>query len=260
MEEQSKTREERIAELLEQPALDAVSKIKGPSLADVVPVETKAEEEPVEEDTDTGGQKVRIPKSRLKTLTTKVSELEKQVQETQSYRDRVAALEAQLKENTAQDDLPDWWKEQYGDTELSRKGYENTKRVQREILQQELKAMEEQREAAQAERQARVEAIERSFDEQMADLEETLGRELTDNQKGEIMEIVEEYSPLDDTGKYESYIRIAKAYEIWQKGQGLSQSKQEMARIAGSQSSGGVQTPQSNERPQVGDWRKKYNL
>ena len=89
----------------------------------------------------------------------------------------------------------------------------------------------------------------------MNELQESLGRDLTDNQKGELMDIVGEYSPMED-GKYTAYMSLEKAHGIWQKGQGNA-GKHEMARIAGTQSQGSSNTV-SLERPQWGDWRKKY--
>ena len=256
--DKTQTRDERIAELLEQPALDAAKSIQGPSLSDLVQEpEKKADEAIEEEETSTGGKKVRIPVSRLKTLTAKVSELEAQLQESRTYAERVAALEAQLNNKGGEDELPVWWIENYGDNEASRKGYANTKRVQQELLKTELSNMEAQRQAEQAEREARIQSIEQSFDTQMDELEESLGRELTTTQKSEIMDIVGEYSPQED-GKYLAYMDISKAYEIWLKGHGVSEGKQEMARIAGVQSSGSSQV--STDRPQMGDWRRKYNL
>ena len=253
-----KTRDQRIAELLEQSSSDAVGAIKGPSLSDLTQPEPRAEAPEVqeEEETPTGGKKVRIPASRLKTLTSEIETLRSQVQSTQGYQERIAALEAQLHSNK-DDQLPDWWKEAYGDNELSKKGYENQKRIMEREFDAGLQRLEAQRQADEEARTERVEAIEATFDGQMDDLEETLGRELTDNQKGEIMDIVGEYSPMEGD-KYLAYMPINKAYDIWQKGQISNPAKQEMARIAGTSSSGGSSQTSSPNAPQWGDWRKRF--
>lgn len=256
--EGEKTRDERIAELLDKSGAEAVSAIKGPSLTDVAPLETKTEDvtDVEEEETQSGGKKVRIPASRLKTLTSKVTELESKLSERDSYAERVAALEAQLNADK-EEDLPDWWKEAYGDNDISKQGYKNQQRIMREELQRGLQQVESQRQAAEAERVERIEAIEQSFDAQMDSLEESLGRDLTSSQKAELLDIVGEYSPMDGD-KYVAYIPVEKAYDIWTKTQGLSQGKKEMANIAGIQSSGSGTAQSSPERPQWGDWRKRF--
>lgn len=249
------TRDERIAQLLDSPASDAVNAIKGPSLSDVAPIVQSVTEPVEEEETPTGGKKVRIPASRLKTLTTEVESLRAQAQLVPTLQERLTALESQI---TNKDDaLPDWWKEAYGDNEVSRKGYQNQQRIMREEFRRELAQMEAQREAEEAERSARVEAIEESFDSQMDELEESLGRELTDNQKAEIMSIVGEYSPMEDD-RYVAYMPISKAYELWQKGQGTNAAKKEMADIAGISSSGSTSPETSKAPPQWGDWRRRF--
>lgn len=255
MADETKTRDERIAELLEKSGAEAVSAIKGPSLSDIAPVESKTVVAPEadEEETPTSGKKVRIPASRLKTLTTEVDQLRTT---TQTYAERVAALEAQINASKTEEELPDWWKEAYGDNDVSKQGYKNQVRIMREELQRGLHQMEEQRQAEEVERAERVEAIESSFDDQMEALEESLGRELTSTQKAELLDIVGEYSPMEGD-RYIAYMPVEKAYDIWQKGQG-STAKREMANIAGIQSSGSSSTSSSPERPQWGDWRKRF--
>jgi len=101
----AQTRDERIKELLDKSAKDAVDGIKGPSLGDLTGgIEKKDEADKAEdtqeadvEETQTGGKKVRIPASRLKTLTSELKELRAQVQTTASYQERIANLEQQIK-------------------------------------------------------------------------------------------------------------------------------------------------------------------
>lgn len=257
-----KTREERINELLEGSAQDAVGAMKGPSLSDLAPAVQDSQtqdDEPADdvEDTTTGGKKVRIPASRLKTLTSKVEQLEAQLRDKSAYEDRVAALEAQIA-HQGEEEIPEWWKEAYGDTDVSKAGYKHQQRVMREELQRSLAEQDAERQAQEAERDARISAIEQSFDTQMEELEDEIGRSLTASQKSELLDIVGEYSPMDGD-RYLAYLPVSKAYELWQKGQGTDAGKQEMARIAGSQSQGGAQSAPAG-RPQWGDWRGKYGL
>ncbi len=253
----AQTRDERISELLEQSGADVVSAIKGPSLADFAPLEEGEKIDPKVEADEANDRKVRIPRSRLKTLTSKVSELEARLAETQTYQERVAELEARINAGQKGNELPEWWKENYGDNEVSRKAYANQVKGMRDEMEREFDRRERERRAEETQRTEHIQAIEQSFDDQMDTLEEELGRELTDNQKGEIMDIIGEYSPMEN-GRYTGYMSVEKAHELWLKGQTTSPAKTEMARIAGSQSSGGTTQPQSTERPQWGDWRKRF--
>lgn len=263
------TRDERIKELLDKSAKDAVDGIKGPSLADQFQLVGKDSKESGEEEdlkdtnveqTPTGGRKIRIPESRFKTLTSEVKELREELKNASTLKERIAVLESQIKSTqSTQDDLPDWWKEAYGDTENSKQGYKNQVRIMREEMKRSLDAMESERRAQEAEREERIKTIESSFDEQMDELESSLGRELTATQKSEIMDIVGDYSPQED-GKYIAYIPIEKAYDIWQKVQTTSAPKRNIADIAGLQSSGSSASESSKERPNWGDWRKRFSL
>ncbi len=256
---ETKTRDERIEELLAGSGTDAVSAIKGPSLATLTQPEAVNEDAPeVNEDEGSKDKKVRIRASRLNTLTTELDELRTKVSSMSASEQRIAALEAQLASSRNQDDeLPEWWKDAYGDTDISKQGYKNQQRVMREEMKRALQEEEAKQEAAEQERTERIQSIEKSFDDQMDELEETLGRDLTSSQKSELLDIVGEYSPQED-GKYTAYMSVEKAYELWSKGQGRDAGKQEMARIAGSQSSGGTVQQSSAERPSWGDWRKRF--
>lgn len=265
-EETKQTRDERISELLAKSAKDVVDSIKGPSLGDLTQPIGKTEEgaenipDAEVEDTQTGGKKVRIPASRLKTLTSEIKELRERTQASQKYEERIAVLESQIKSSkTNEDDLPDWWKAAYGDTDVSKQGYRNQQRIMREELSRSMADMERAREQAETEREERVQSIESSFDEQMDNLEESLGRELTGTQKAEILDIVGEYSPMEND-RYLAYLPIEKAYDIWNKTQGQSKAKESMADIAGMSSTGSTQSISSKERPQMGDWRKRFGL
>ena len=257
---ETKTRDERIEELLAGSGTDAVSAIKGPSLATLTQPEAANDDaSDVNEDEGSKDKKVRIRASRLNTLTSELDDLRTKVSSMSASEQRIAALEAQLASGRNQDDeLPEWWKEAYGDTDISKQGYKNQQRVMREEMKRALQEEEAKQEAAEQERTERFQSIEQSFDDQMDELENSLGRDLTDTQKVELLNLVEDYSPTDKNGKYEAYMSVEKAYELWSKGQGRDAGKQEMARIAGSQSSGGTVQQSSPERPSWGDWRKRF--
>lgn len=257
--DESKTRDQRIAELLDGSGKDAVDSIKGPSLTDLTgKEELNTEAASGSEDEGSADKKIRIRSSRLKTLETELADLRGKASETETFKGRVAALEAQLKANSPDEELPEWWKEAYGDNDISKQGYKNQQRIMREELKRSLEEQEAQRQQDIARRNEQVQSIEHSFDEQMDELEDSIGRELTSTQKADLLDIVGEYSPMRD-GKYTDYMSVSKAYEIWQNSQGGSASKREMANIAGIHSSGSNSST-SSERPQWGDWRKRFGV
>lgn len=257
--DETKTREERIKELLDKPATDVVNAIKGPSLATLASDEPKDDVDN-EDDTDAGvtpksDKKVRVRASRLNALNSEIEELKTRDAERAA---RMAALEAQLQAGKEDDDeLPDWWKDAYGDSDVSKQGYKNQTRVFREEMNREFERREAARIAQEQERIETISAIEKSFDDQMEELEEEVGRELTQTQKAELLDIVGEYSPTDGEGRYLAYMPVSKAYDIWRNNQKLNPGKKQMADIAGTQSSGNG-TVVSSERPQWGDWRKRF--
>jgi len=255
--DETKTRDERIAELLDQPAQTAVSALKGPSLSDVIQEEPKdkgvTSAEGEDEGSAEGDKKVRIRRSRLTALETDAQEKERLLQEALQ---RIAALESQPKGEGTKDELPDWWKNAYGDDENSRQGYANQQRIMREEMARALQEQERARIQEEQEREQHVAAVEKSFDEQMDALEESIGRDLTDTQKSELLDIVAEYSPQQD-GQYVAFMPIEKAYELWQKGD-TSAPKQEIAKIAGIQSGQSASPAPSHEPPRWGDWRKRF--
>src|SRR5665213_1287929 len=114
-----KTRDERIEELLAGSGTDAVGAIKGPSLSTLTqPEAVSADATDVDEDEGSKDKKVRIRASRLNTLTSELDELRTKVSGMSASEQRIAALEAQLASGRNQDDeLPEWWKEAYGDTD-----------------------------------------------------------------------------------------------------------------------------------------------
>lgn len=259
------TRNQRIDKLGEMPVWPGNS---GPTLSDNLRVEPQEQAAPTADDTDSsteeaGESKVRIPRSRLKTLTEKAAALEREQQEMQrAYEERLAALEARLQGvSQTSDELPPEWIELHGDSDVSKAAY----RATRELTKKEFSAwMEEQNRERAAQEEAnreRLQAIEQSFDMQMSDLEASLGRELTDTQKAEILEVVEKYSPRNpqEPDLYESYLSIDSAYEIWQNSHKPDARKIEMARIAGTVSSGaGSNTDSNMSIDQVRNWRSRY--
>lgn len=245
------TREQRINKLLDES--------RGSNIIEEKPFSEFPDDisnpEVKEEKTETGGTKVRIPASRLKTLTTKVSELEEKLKAAQAIDERISKIENHIE---SKQELPDWWKSEYGEGDAQLKAYKIFQRGLREQLKEELRVENEQKALEEAEREKKIASIEESFDNQMDELEESLGRKLTESQKEEIFDIIEEYSPMED-GKYTSYMSIQNAYNLANKIQKPNAAKTEMAKIADIKSSN---TYSANDTgPLVhGSWRKKYGL
>lgn len=254
--------DERIAEV--QAELDKPASIKGPSLDTLVEddLTPKVEadvttSEETEEETPTGGKKMRIPASRWKTVQAKAEAAEA---EAAQLRDRLASLETEVRSRPQTDNLPDWWKKDYGEDENSKKAYSTFKQGLKEELRQERQYEQEQERIARQQADARVVEIAEGFDNQMEDLEEELGKNLSDREKTELLEIVEQYSPQDEQGNYPAFISVQKAYELSQKLAVKNPAKERMAEIAAA-SSEGSSAPTQNSGPLSWDgWRSKYGM
>lgn len=261
MAEGEKTREELIAEQLDKPV--DLRTLRSPNLGDTI-----QEELPEQKDDDTvtdpsdddKGNKVRIPRSRLKTLTDKLDSYESRMaQMERDYQERIAALEKARSQPS--DELPPEWVNLHGDSDASKALYRSTHELSRREFQAMLEQVERERTAKEAQQREVIQALEESFDEQMDSLEASLGRNLTDSQKEQIMEVVGKYSPRasDDPDRFSSYISIQSAYDIWKMGTKPNQAKEEIARIAGAPSSGTPGNGNSNMSiDDVRNWRSRY--
>lgn len=265
----------RFAESLDKPGSGlgtegALNKISGPHLGDQADTSeldatdtTDATATSSAENDDVSSDEERVPKSRFRKTREELIEL-RHARELDNERFR--RLEAELETvrsssrvSTSEGDMPRWWSDRWGDSDESKASWDVYQHTMKDELRQ---LKDEMRREEQAERQQRAEIeqeVSETFDTQLEDLEESLGKSLSDKQAAELLTIVEEYSPLNEDGEFESFISLDKAYEIYDLRQrGNRGGRDRLSRIASTSTQGETQTTnQSTGAPQWGDWRRR---
>lgn len=170
--------------------------------------------EPSEEET-------KVSYSRFKNIHTRYRDAEK----------RAAELEAQLAELESQRAVPSFereapktegrkwetWKKFYGDSDQSKelfRDWMNEFAPPDETYIQQIAVQAYEAQARNEER--RVAGNEQYIDDQLEDLSVSLGRDLTDEEQTEVLEIMDEFSATDEDGRIISLYPAEKAWEIYE--------------------------------------------
>ena len=205
---------------LDQPAFTSEGVTENPT-ADAPQAKSGEEGKPT-----SGGEPVapvveqQVPYSRFSETVKARREAEERAKEAE---ERYQLLLQQREENernqpqSAPSDLPSWWVKMYGDNENSREAYKY------ELERQQLVKSEARREALEAVRQERSQESEilsrneQTIDNRLADLSYGLGRDLSEQEEAAILDIVDEFTPKDEQGRYSGdLIPMNKAWEILQ--------------------------------------------
>lgn len=265
----------KFSDLLDKPGTGmgregALNAISGPKLGDQADM-TAIGDQATDDSTATSSadnddvlsdKEERVPKSRFLKRDRELMEerharqlLEKDFQRLESELQAVKSTRSSTSEGGA----PKWWTDQWGDGDEAKAAWN----VYDQTMKEQLRSLrEDMRQEEQYERQQRVEVeqqISDTFDTQLEELEDTLGKSLSDKQAAELLTIVEKYSPTDSDGNFESFISLDKAYEIYdlQQRGGRNESKDRLSRIAATTSQGDSNPAPSSKPPQWGDWRTR---
>ncbi len=236
--------------------------------------ETEAGTEPkVKEEEAKIREENKVPYSRFKNIHSRALEAEA---EAEKWRERAEELEANRRESRISreteetSEMPPEWKELYGDSELSERAWKLQERREREIERKAYEAAERAAEEREIRQQARINENLSVIDENFEDLSAYVGRELTDKEQAAVLDIVDDFTPKDDYGRYAGpLIPFDKAWEMYELKQGSSTSSQrkdrdEVAAISGTSSQGNTDTALREEQdknwtPKRGSWRKYFN-
>lgn len=172
-------------------------------------VEEKVSESP---DEDSVGDKPRVPYSRFESVNERAIRAE----------ERAKILEEQLNtrnQNTDYDEdisVPDEWKELYGDSDEARKAYAIQLKLNEKNAEETTKKVLESIKQEQAEQEQIVQQNLDYIETNITNLEETIGRKLTESEESSILDIQDEFTPKDSDGNYIAPLLDAeKAYEIY---------------------------------------------
>lgn len=162
----------------------------------------------------------------------KYSRFEKYVRQSQEAEARAEAAEARLaalereRRPSVQTDYgaeqpPSWWLENYGDTPQARKAWQNQYQHEQELQSRLIEQAEERaitriREEQQNE-SSRLESNIGVIDENLESLSDMVGRDLTEGEQSEVLDIVDEFTPKDRSGNYlGAILPFDKAWEVYE--------------------------------------------
>jgi len=188
------------------PGSQKVEPQEAPEVAEVKPVETSVEAPAeVAEATES-----KVPYSRFKKFHDEALEL----------RQKVADIEARMDqepESKTESEMPAFWVELYGDSDASKKAWKIQSEQNEALIAQ---AQEKAIEAVRNERYQEAERVETNvsyLDDQIDTLSAKVGRDLTDKEQSDILDIIDEYTPKDEEGNYAGdIIPMDKAWEIYE--------------------------------------------
>ena len=175
----------------------------------------------------------RVPYSRLKSQIEARREAEERATVAEENYQRLLSEERGRPEPTQVQDgeLPNYWLQMYGDTDNSRAAWKYELQ-RREDVKDEVRR--EAVEAVRAERSQESQTLsrnERTIDNRLEDLSESLGRPLTETEEGALLDIVDEYTPTDEDGNYSGdLISMDKAWDIYSLHQNASGQRTKRAR------------------------------
>ena len=219
---------QKVEDLTEAPVASQAEdvKVSGP----VAPSDSVEEE--------SGEQKV--PYSRFKKFHDRALEAEREAAE---WRARAESIVSRTSEPET-GEVPSYWTELYGDSDAAKRAWRIQERANEEI---EIRAEQRAIEAVQSERHQESERIsqnEDTIDENLEELSALVGRNLTDREQSDILDIVDEYTPKGRDGNYLGpTIPFDKAWEIYElKNSAVrgprSEARDKVASLSGSQSRG----------------------
>lgn len=228
-------------------------------------VEQKVEEKvSVSPEEDTAEQKkARIPYSRFEKVNERAVAAET----------RLAMLEEQLAANSTKNETadvtPEEWIKMYGDNDDAREAWklnqQLNERIKEEMKAQVLAEIDNRQKEAESEVERNLEYIE----DNLAQFQDKLGRDLTEAEESAILDIQDEFTPKDDKGNYIAPLLSAeKAFEVYTLRQAgakaeKSQARRRVVSVTGSSDSEGdaglaANSAFENFRPgMTGLWRDK---
>lgn len=203
-------------------------------------------------------EKNRVPYSRFEKVYQSAQEAR---EEAERYRQEAESL--RQSQTQTQEELPDYWVELFGDSPAAQKAYKAEQKRMAEIeMRAEQRALEtiEQR---QYQEQSKIATNLDTIDNRLDALADALGRDLSENEQIAILDIIDDYTPKDSSGKYAGeLLPFDKAYEIYEMKQSQAsaqtrRSRDNVASISGSKSQGETQPERNFSSGNWGSWRNR---
>lgn len=205
--------------------LDQPFKPDAPAGDTVPEVETK-EEVLKEEDSI---EKPRVPYSRFENVSRARREAEA---EADKWRQRAIELEERKFQSSQPTiEIPTWWTKLYGEGDQQKEAYSIWQQGQQDVVTRAKQEALEEFRSEQAREQEVVKGNLATIDEGLENLSAYVGRELTEKEQSDILDIVDDYTPKGDDGKYlGATLSFDKAWDIYELKQQTAKAPRQKSR------------------------------
>lgn len=207
-----------------------------------------------------GSEEQRVPYSRFKS---KIAEVEQKESIIKDLEDRLSYLEQSKIESTPSEDLevPQEWVELYGDSDASKRAFKLQLQREEKLMEDATKNAINQLKAETEKQIKMAEENELYIEESLSSLHKKLGKKLPADVEDEVLTIVDEFSPVDESGKYISLFPFDKAYEIYelrngQAKQSTIQARNQVANLTGNTSEGESDSSSADFKRGWDNWRE----
>jgi len=217
------------------------------------PVESSVEE-PVEEVKERkeiveSVEENKVPYSRFKKFHDLALKSQEQIEELN------VKLESLM--NPVVDDVPEFWKELYGDSETSIKAWKIQSRQQDELIE---RAKKEATNAVEQKllREKQLEETNLSkIDDHLELVSAAAGRELTETEESIVLDIIDEFTPKNEDGSYVgTMISPEKAWEIYElKREAIGRSRKQTRDVIAGLTGKGTQGDPTSVEEQNKNWK-----
>lgn len=239
------------------------------------PKETSVEEpkqnseiEATEEETESSVEN-KVPYSRFKNIHNRALEAEAEAEKWRLRAEEIEQSRTTRYDADEPEQMPSDWKELYGDSEASQKAWAVQQRREAAIERRAYEAGQRGAEELEVRQAERINTNIASIDENFEDLSAYVGRNLTAKEQSAVLDIVDDFTPKDETGRYAGpLISFDKAWELYELKQGSAnaakrQSRDNVASLTGTSSQGSTEVKADDEawNPlERGTWKKRLGL
>ncbi len=182
-----------------------------------VEVEPEVEVDTNEDETVDSVEENKVPYSRFKNIHNRALEAEAEAERWRQRAEEIEQTRTARHEVPEYSDMPSYWVELYGDSEASQKAWQIQERREQDIERRAYEAGQRGAEELEQRQQQRVDSNVAAIDSNFDLLADYVGRDLTDKEQSAILDIVDDFTPKDEHGRYAGpLIPFEKAWEMYE--------------------------------------------
>jgi len=229
--------------------------------SDSAPVGSESEEETVEvenKEKESSVEETKVPYSRFKKYHDEAKQYQAEAEELKARIEKLELGRFETKDDSQS--LPDYWVELYGDSEASEKAYKIQQRREQQLKDEaRLEAIEAIRNERYQEQENLNSNLE-SIDDNLENLSDFVGRQITEKEESAILDIVDDYTPKDENGNYMgALLPFEKAWDIYQMKQQVTtgvraKTRDSIASLSNENTQGDTNIEEKNKSFNPLDW------